>query len=519
MPSKPNAYSLFVRDNFNRLKREGQNPEYSSLFQKLSSQWTSLADAERQKYKDRSKQPGQTWSKDKPAHGSHSNPVSHILLDGTKPPISGTTASNLDSPIGAEAKPQIDVKPIISDLVERKASSKRTHDEIDWDDDDSELMAQNEKKLKLGIPNHWRARQDTPERYSDIHLVKIREKCKAIIASRSSNLISVPIYGFSVNVLCFKKNDNEGGGIYVPIEIGIFAYSIQSGSVGLPYHCLIDAGPPLEGCVNLACDHAEATHKITIPPKQAYPQKARKDYRRIYREIVEYTKAGERTILVWSAREMKQVVGSLEWLYEKACQQPGPGKIPKVSNWTILPAVEFTATMSNFVHQNMLLNKDSVFVIHYYINMLVDLSEFDYDTNLMCNYHKRVETKWCARSCAIRMVLNIERALERIYNGFRTAKSSAFINSRMRLEPLAYHQHRPSEQYLERANRLGTQTHPARHNPDQPQQQDPLLALPAPEQVTSPEAEGNTALMTVEDEPIASDITESALTRPRYFAS
>lgn len=489
MPSKPNAYSLFVKDNFNRLRREGKNPQYSSLFKDLSQKWTSLSEAERQRYKDRAKNPQQHWNNDR---GSQSNPVSHTVSDSF---ATNRPSSNEDPP--TELKPGVNVKPFIKELSESKVFIKRSHDELDSDEDCS---GPQDKKSKLGIPNHWKARGQDPERYQDIHLVKIRENCKVIISDRANKLITMPIYAFSVNVLCMKKLD-DGSGIYPPIEIGICAYSIKAGRIGNVYHALIDAGPIPEGCINLASDHAEATHKITIPPKGTYPRGSRNDYRKIYREIVDYTKEGERTILVWSVREMQQVVGSLEWLYEKANQQPGPGKLPRVSTWTVLPVMEFTANMTNFVHQKMLGNKEPVFIIHYFLNMLLEISIYDYERDLMCDYHRaeHIESKWCARSCAIRMFLCIERAFEEINSGYVMATKPSFLQARMAPQPIAYHRHRPSQQYLadqtSAASGRGEAT--TTHESNQ-QLQTPPLAITAPEPASAPE-NGNHVMM-IEDE-------------------
>lgn len=462
------------------MQREGKNPVWSALFRELDLLWKSLPEAERNKYKDRAKQP-QGWSNNAgPTAGSHSNPVS---LTSTVEPVASTST-------GGGSQLEIETK------ADSKLDIKRKYCEIDlFDDEESERR---DKRLKPlgGVPNHWKGVQ--PERYQDIELVRIREKCEAIIISRANNLISMPMYSFSTNVLCYKRDT----GVYVPIEIGICAYSVKAGRLGRPYHALIDAGPPLEACVSLASDHAD-THKITIPPKDSYPQGARKDYRKIYREIVDYTKAGERTILVWDVREMKQIIGCLEWLYEKASQQPGPGKLPKVSTWTVLPVMEFVANMCNYVHKNMLHNKEPVFIIHYYINMLLEISIYDYEKDLMCDYHKTVETKWCAKSCAIRMFLTIERVFEEIYKGFMLAINPEFLKARM--APLLYHQHRPSQQFLsDQANAASNREQPqslasSQDSDQQQSQQEPMLALPAPTQAPASQG-GNEVRMTIEDD-------------------
>lgn len=286
-------------------------------------------------------------------------------------------------------------------------------------------IAKKPKLGVLGIPNFRNIKKtNQPEsaRYPDYYLIEIKNSCESIIKTRVSKLITMPMYSYSANVLC--KYTDKDKAKFVPLEITICAHSVKAGRIEQPYHVLIDPGDIPLRCYNISKDHAEATHKITIGNGN-YPSVARNDYKNIYKEILSYTKAGERTILIGDVHDLDQVKGTIEWLYEKAVAENPASNLAKPSTWTVVPIVDYVVAMYNHVHMKMLGNDSPKFVLPYYLRMQLECSLLDYNPALMCSYHSKEEyqTKWCTSSCAQRMFHVIEPTLEGIQVEFEKATS------------------------------------------------------------------------------------------------
>lgn len=412
--NKPNAYSLFVRDEFRRRQKAGEQVNFGSLFKQCDPQWRNLPEDVRQKYKDRAKSGGDSTpsfsqSPVSAQTGSTASPMAAINTTNNVKINSSPTKFNIN------AKPNDDVKPVIKTEQGVKRNLELETLKMEQERDN--------KRAKLGyaVPNWKNIKNSThpdADRYLDYHLVKIRNNCESIVSSRGQRIITIPIYTFSVNVLCKYKKDEKD--IFIPIEFGIYCYSIEEGAIGKPYHVLIDAGPVPTGCYNISKDHAN-NHKICFNSNGGYPTQARNDYKKIYREMVKYTKAGERTILIADERDLAQVQGSIEWLYEKA--SAFDKDVPKPSTWTIMPLVEYVALSSNFINMHVLHRPKPFFTLHYYLKMMLEQSIWDYDDTLMCPYHvpEKNQTKWCAKSCAVRAIRCIETHLEAIYKMYKVA--------------------------------------------------------------------------------------------------
>lgn len=387
---KPNAYSLFVRDIAKQRERNGQRTNYNALFSELGSTWSKMSDNEKQRYKDRAKNANynSSYFDDTP---SNLNNMASNLQD--KKPLKSEPNSNLDS------------RP---DLKRKEPADEEEPIKL--------------KKPKLGVPG-WKREQgkttySEARTYFDQQLYDMYQHCAQIIKSRPE-FVKIPFYAISINTLCKHKKDNQN--FFIPIEIGIYAYSINKGRVGDPYHVLIDAGEPPKGYFNAAADHALKTHKISFPPRNRYPKGARLDYKAIYNEVLKYIEPGERTVLISQARDYNQVVKCLEWLHSKATEDGS--KLPRVSTWTILPVIEFVACMHDNIYQGLLRHPTPKFANRYYMKTLVESCTLDYNSTHMCYYHEKEEnqTQWCARSCATKTLLSLEPIFEEIYELYKIA--------------------------------------------------------------------------------------------------
>lgn len=404
--NKPNAYSIFVRDEHRRRERNGECVNYQSLFKELDSKWRGLPEEMRQRYKDRAKNgggpPGPNFFKKTSTSSQESVPA-----------VEGGNVKKDEWPNDGPSTRQYDAKP--------RQGLKREAD-MDGYDDERERLA---KKAKSGfaVPN-WKnivnSGQPDADRYADYHLVKIRNSCESIVNTRASRIISMPICTFSANVLCKHRKDDKD--VFIPIEIGMYCYSIEEGALGKPFHVLIDAGPVPMGYQNASRDHSMANHKICFQNnKSVYPMEARSDYYKIYKEMIKYTKKGERTILISDERDLAQAQGCIEWLFEKASEFESG--LQKPSTWTIMPLIEYVAASHNFVYQKMLHHPKPQFALHYFLKVMRESSNWDYDESLMCTFHKREsnQSKWCAQNCAIRSIKCMERILEGIYRLYKVA--------------------------------------------------------------------------------------------------
>lgn len=372
MAPKMNAYSIFVNDVFHERLRSGQAADKPALFQQLGDQWKNMPEEEKQVYKDRAK-------------------------NGNIKPKSTN--------IGLEEK-----KPVVGQVSAVAVSLKRPHEDS--------LEEVRDKKPKPGIPNWHRIKHlnvDTSIQYCDIELYNMQKKCESIIKASPNEITTRPIYTISVNVMCKQVLKETKEEIYIPIELSIYAYSVEKGERG-SYHVLIDAGEVPTGYRNATKDHA-VNHKITIPgfdPTKGYPAEARSDYKRIYKEMLDFTQDGQRVVLIHEYRDHNQVRGSIDWLHKKA--EAEGARYPSSKSWTILRIADFIATMHNSIY--LTINDEPVFALRYYINHLISSSSsMDYNDNIMCDYHKKEEntTKHCAKSCAMRTISSIGAVLEDIF--------------------------------------------------------------------------------------------------------
>lgn len=288
-------------------------------------------------------------------------------------------------------------------------------------DDESDIQHRDVKIPKLGIPG-WKKKigkltDHEARSYFDQQLFDMYKTCEEIILSRRCCL-DIPLFAISVNTLCKYKKDGEV--FFIPIEIAIYGYSIKNGTLGKPYHVLIDAGRPPSNHLNAARDHA-VNHKIKFPPTGIYPKEARSDYKNIYSELLDYVKLGERTVLISKARDHNQVKKCLEWLHAKATDYGT--RLPSVNTWTILPVIEFVAAMHDNVHQNLLHFKSPKLANRYLMKTIVDSCTIEYNTVFMCSYHEQEEnqTQWCAKTCATKTIVSLETVLEEIYKHYKLA--------------------------------------------------------------------------------------------------
>lgn len=276
-----------------------------------------------------------------------------------------------------------------------------------------------EKKPRPGIPNWHKTKHlniDTSIKYCDIELYNMQKKCETIVEASRDEIVTKPIYTISVNVMCKQVLKDTKEDIYIPIELSIYAYSIEKGEKG-SYHVLIDAGEIPTGYKNATKDHAEY-HKITIPgldPAKGYPEAARSDYKKIYKEMLDFVQDGQRVVLIHEYRDYQQIEKSIDWLHKKALAEGA--RYPGCKSWTILRLADFITTMHNSIYSSI--GSEPVFALKYYINhLLSSSSSLDYNDTFMCDYHKKEEntTKFCAKSRAAILIFSIEgKVLDDIY--------------------------------------------------------------------------------------------------------
>lgn len=442
MGKKENAYQVFVRHEYNRMKREGMNPEYSSLFGLLSDKWKGMSDESKAYYKEKAANPN--FGGQDSYHRTRPGPTQ---FSESKASTTGSIFDQKDNqPCGIEV--DIDEKFIPNkesvedckpNFKEERGLKRGLEVDVFEDQKDGQSHEQPKKKWKeksglgKGFPNFKNITRDPGcdgERYADYHLLQMRERCQAIVQTRDRELLTKPLYTISCNVLCkYYFEGKDGKEVkFVPLEIAIAPYNIEKGQFAAPYHAIIDSGRPPANFWCDTYDHMSSTHKIKVTQDGTFPPEARKDYRTICREMQKYTEDGERTVLVADSQDIEQVKKCIEWLYEMAERIENPVEklksIAKPSSWTILPLVDFVAAAYNFVHCNMLRYESPKFTLHYYLKIRLESSIWDYDQGLMCSYHKKSEnqTRHCARSCAIRVFNALQLTLEEIYKKFKIAE-------------------------------------------------------------------------------------------------
>lgn len=439
MVKKHNAFSVFVDETFRRRRNAGENNlDKARLFQTLGPEWTSFTDEQKQVYKDKAK-----YYNENPLPPPKR--ISKEFKNSQKPGSVGPQASatNSDRKPDSDCKPVIDskqdIKPKVELEVEPKVEPKvdsqavvcykRPHE----DDDSGAVVEHVVKKLKPGVPNYKNLKGSDKlvqpwTFYKDSELLNLLNRCSSVVESRYSSMDTIPLYSICTNIL-FKerkkiKRHNEKSDVqssldefedfYTPIEISIYAYSLKSGEIREPYWALINAGSPPLGSQSAALDQ-RAIHKITFTPMTAgYSSLARKDYAKIYREILKYTEDGERIMLVSDHRDIPQVEGSLRWLYNKACEIAD--RIPDPKCLTILPIVEYVSTMHHLLYKK-LGRQMPRFGYPYWIKMKLESTNLDYYSTYMCKYHSVEENQcnFCAQLCAIKTFKNLGAALEEIY--------------------------------------------------------------------------------------------------------
>lgn len=266
-----------------------------------------------------------------------------------------------------------------------------------------------EGQVRPGIPKFKKANyvHDQPTRYCDMALFELRRKCEEICKARKDKIATIPLYACSVNVLSKDRDKN-----FIPIEIGIYAYSLKEGKIGEPYHVIINAGDVPDTKLTPSLEHKN-THKITFRTHSSdYPPCASKNYKKIYREIMAYVAAGERTLLIQEAKYLDQVTSSFEWLYKKATEDGS--KFPKVSTLSIFPITEFVGTMYNYVWQEIAGHSGPKFALHYFLKEQIAKTTSELTFENKCAYHQIYEndTIWCARSLSISMFHLMSYAFE-----------------------------------------------------------------------------------------------------------
>lgn len=432
---KHNAYSVFVDETFRRRRNAGEsNLNKASLFGTLSEEWRSLTDEQKQFYKDKAK-----YYNDNPLPIYRPPKESH----------NGSMGSNLKttSSTNADIKPKVekqDIKPKI-EKVDPGAlvPVKRPHE-----DDSYSVIEHVEKKLKPGLPNYKNLKGSDKlvepwTIYNDSELFNLSNRCFSIVENRYSRMDTIPLYSISTNVLYRERRkiidptvgqsidqskinplEDKFEEFFTPLEISIYAYSLKDGKIGEPYWTLINAGSPPNGYITDSLDH-QKTHKITFTPMVlGYHESARKDYVRIYREILKYTEDGERILLVSNAKDIPQVRGSLEWLYKKASENFEVVRLPQPRVWTILPVVEYTSAMHSILYKK-LERPMPRFGYPYWVKLKLDSGMFDYNDALMCQYHRISDNhcNYCAQLCAIKTFENLGTLFEEIYKIYITINS------------------------------------------------------------------------------------------------
>lgn len=277
-------------------------------------------------------------------------------------------------------------------------------------------------KYAQNIPNARNiARGDVNDldRYPMYSQFMLKKKANDLVKARSGRFFTFPLYTISCNILC-KHHIKEEKYQWIPIEFGIYPYTLKSGRFKPSYKVLIDPGPPPAGSINKSRDHSEKCHKIPI---NQYPPEARTDYRDIYKEILEYTRDGEGTLLVADHREREQVVNALEWLHEKGREVDSGLTSTRVFN--VLIFNEYLAAMHDVIHYEFLKNTTVRTGLIYDLKLRLDKCGDDWNTAYMCRFHARLKepTRWCALSCATNLLKKLEDFLGELadmlmkYNG------------------------------------------------------------------------------------------------------
>lgn len=407
MGKKWNAYSLFVEYKYRELTRNGERVIKPHLFQKLNDTWKNLPDFIKDQFKLHAKK-DEPW----PLKINYNE-----VINVNKYQSSGHVSN--EEPL---ALPPVPVKSDQDESTSSNIESQHTRQGIKrlHEDEDTELIECDTriKKHKPGIPG-WLKDEDEVKlettRYKDYHLYVSRRHCESLIESRSDRLIDMPIYSFSVNVLC---QDTKGD--YLPLEMTIYSYSLKDGRTTEPLHIFIDPGDIPIGCQNFAQDHSKK-HRICYPFNTEHRESyVRSDYKRIYRDILKYTQDGERTLLLNNEVDLEQAKGTIEWLYKKATEGGAAG-IPKPATWSIFLITDFIAAMHNFIRQKRQNLAGPRFALHYKLRAMLERGTLDHHPELICEYHKNPEreTAWCTRSCAIRTITNIQDILEETYNLYK----------------------------------------------------------------------------------------------------
>jgi hypothetical protein len=484
--NKPQAYQLFVRDEYNKMKRAGQEVIYNSLFQALNSKWQSLPEERRLWYKERAANGGQTngFQKTQPSAQNNSTtqppPTNTPQAEPERPKPSTSnfnfnesnecpwSSNNIKSDIEAKFNADVKFNVDAGTTIKEERGVKRELELDNYVDPQQHQQHEQPNKKKkniqgFGVPN-WKniknSTQPDAERYFDYHLLKLRERCETIVSTHSRDLLYFPLHTISCNVLCkYKKDGKEVK--YVPLEISITTYSIKNGQMQAPYHVIIDSGPPPRNYWGDTSDHMNA-HKIKVTQTGEYPPEARNDYRAIYKEMSKYVSGGERTVLVGDNYDLEQVRMSIEWLYEKATEQKQsqkPSSLAKPTSWTILPLVDFVAAAYNWVYNHMLHYPLPKFTLHYYLKVRLETSIWDYDVNLMCPYHKKDEhqTKWCARSCAVRVLNALSLTFDEILSNYQQGQAAKLKEQQAEVEAQAQAQARAQAEAQAKAKQTGPQ--------------------------------------------------------------
>lgn len=399
---KTNAYAIFVRESTRRM---GITGNISRWFSRLGDKWKELPENEKQNYRDKAK---------------------HINEDLTDNQGHSRSQSTESFPRHGDVKYSTAKSEPDKTRSDTKQDLKRT-----LENDESHL--EQVKKPRIGIPGYKKQEGKNSlfeaRTYFDQQLFDMYKTCEDIVTSRP-NYIDLPLFTISINTLCKYRKGEEV--FFIPIEVAIYGYSIKNGTLGKPYHVMIDAGKPPQNYLNAALDHA-ANHKITFPPTNMYPKEARNDYKRIYSEMLDYVRTGERTVLIAQARDYMQVKKCLEWLHNKASEDGS--RLPTANTWTILPVIEFVASMHDNVTKGLLHSATPKLANRYLMKTLVDSSTHEYNTAFMCPYHEKEEnqTRWCAKTCATKAIVSLEEVLEEIYRLYKQAEMIALEPSEERL--------------------------------------------------------------------------------------
>lgn len=443
--AKMNAYCVYVKIEAKRRRDRGETVNFQALFKELDTQWRSLSDEGRAWYKKKAENwvdnppPFKPDTNDRPPRENNheTNGSDRQVAEGTSGTNNPANSSiNSMTPVTPKPRVSIDITPITSDTTRHlvatggssKAILKRKHE--DCESSDSLVVL---KKIR---PDSFLAKQGNTEdrRYKDHGLYKMFNACQNMVRDREKTLASLPLHAISVNVMCKQKLPNNQV-IFIPLEIGISSYSLKGGLSSKVFHAIIDAGELPKGYQTISMEHAAATHKITIPTTtQRYPQESRNDYAKIYKEIYDYTKPGERTLLVKEYCDMDQVTKSLEWLYEIGVEDGT--KLPKPNAFTFFTLKEYVLAMHSLVWQKMVCHPHPKAFLNYFMQTISDSSTFEYDTSLMCDYHRKDEynTKWCAKSCCLRMLSNLESVLTEINSLYEFANQAKQLKIQDALE-------------------------------------------------------------------------------------